>query len=248
MRRDGSIRPEEGAPLPFRHEEKYLCSEADLTTLGIRLSALMRPDPHADAQGRYRIRSVYFDDAGLAFWHENEMGVSPRQKWRIRSYNGDPDTLRLECKYKVDQLTAKQSAACPAALTRRLLGILEHGEHTVERESAASKEALLESFLTLYQSRGLHPSVIVSYERTPFIYAGGNVRVTFDRYIHASCDFTHFFDPVIKRRPILPGGVHILEVKYDEYLPQMIADAIQMHGLRRVTFSKYALCRKQFML
>ena len=46
----------------YRHEFKYICSEAQLACLKGRLSGIMRFDPHADGNGKYRIRSVYFDD------------------------------------------------------------------------------------------------------------------------------------------------------------------------------------------
>ena len=46
----------------FRHEFKYICTEAQLACLQSRLAGVMKYDTHADEQGRYRIRSIYFDD------------------------------------------------------------------------------------------------------------------------------------------------------------------------------------------
>ena len=50
--------------------------------------------------------------------------------------------------------------------------------------------------------------------------------------------------PVLPERPVLPKGQHLLEVKFDEYLPDYIYHAIQMTNMRLETFSKYYLCRQ----
>ena len=43
--------------------------------------------------------------------------------------------------------------------------------------------------------------------------------------------------------PVLERGRHLLEVKYDEYLPDVLRMALQVVSLDRVSFSKYYLCR-----
>lgn len=56
-----------------------------------------------------------------------------------------------------------------------------------------------------------------------------------------------FFDPDIPRRQILPVGRQLLEVKYDEYLPDPIYHALSLSNMQRIPFSKYYLCRKYHM-
>lgn len=56
----------------YRHEFKYLCSNGELAVLKVRLQGLVRPDPHAGADGVYRIRSLYFDDYYDSCLKENE--------------------------------------------------------------------------------------------------------------------------------------------------------------------------------
>jgi hypothetical protein len=53
-----------------------------------------------------------------------------------------------------------------------------------------------------------------------------------------------FLEPDILPRPVLPAGQQLLEVKYDEYLPDFIYRSLQLHSLRQTAFSKYAICRK----
>lgn len=79
----------------------------------------------------------------------------------------------------------------------------------------------------------------------PMWTEGGNVRITFDRNIAASVDFSNFFEKEMQKIPLLPPGEHLLEVKYDEYLPTVLKQQLDLGKLRQETFSKYYLCRKR---
>ena len=111
--------------------------------------------------------------------------------------------------------------------------------------SPTSEDApLLRKFYAQCQQRYLHPTVIVAYERTPFVYPAGNVRITFDRNIGCSTDLDGFFAHSLPLRPILPQGKQILEVKYDGFLPDFLYAAMNLGSLSQTAFSKYYLCRK----
>ena len=82
------------------------------------------------------------------------------------------------------------------------------------------------------------------YVRKPYVYRLGNVRVTFDRNISASYQAREFFEPHISRIAVLPTGYHVLEVKYDDFLPDVIYRLIDSGHMRQTTFSKFYLgCR-----
>ena len=70
----------------FRHEYKYLCTYSQLVLLRKRLESLLARDIHAGPEGTYLIRSVYFDDPNNSCYYENEDGVDPRSKYRLRIY------------------------------------------------------------------------------------------------------------------------------------------------------------------
>lgn len=72
----------------------------------------------------------------------------------------------------------------------------------------------------------------------------GNVRVTFDEAISSSNDIGCFLEKEIILRPILEKGQGILEVKWDEFLPDYIKKIMELDSLRWNSFSKYYLCRK----
>ena len=220
----------------YRNELKYVCSEGELRIIQGRIRHLCRPDPHAGPTGIYNIRSIYFDDLANRCFYENENGTDPREKYRIRIYNASDSRITLECKRKERTMTNKTS--CP--LTREQFSLILEGKLPA---SAADSE-LLRKFCVQQAQTGLEPKVIVAYERTPFVYPAGNVRITFDRNIGSSTNIADFFAPYLPQRPVMPAGKHILEVKYDEFLPGFLYEAMNLGSLRQTTFSKYYLCRK----
>ena len=90
----------------------------------------------------------------------------------------------------------------------------------------------------------LKPVTVVEYERIPYISRLGNVRITFDTNICSSHAVSSFLDENIPKRPVLPAGMHLLEVKFDDFLPDYIYSACQLDNLRQTAFSKYYICRK----
>lgn len=220
----------------YRHEFKYLCSYGELRMIQSRLQGLMPLDPHVGEAGIYNIRSLYFDDYYDSYFSENEAGTDPREKFRIRIYDHSSARISLELKRKERGKTQKIS--CP--LTEEECRALMAGELLEIRKDMP---ALFRKFLLLMRTRLLRPKVIVEYERVPYIYPHGNVRITLDENIRASNRVDLFLEDEIPLRPVLPAGQHILEVKYDEYLPDPIYRTVQLPNLRTTAFSKYYLCR-----
>ena len=221
----------------YRHEFKYLCSYGELMMLKVRLQGLVSLDTHVGESGVYNIRSLYFDDIYDTCYRENEAGTDPREKFRIRIYDHSSERISLELKRKVRGKTQKLSCLLTEEQCR---GLME-GEIPVLQENSP---ALLRKLCLLMQTRHMRPKVIVEYERVPYVYPHGNVRITMDENISASNRTDRFLERQIPLRPILEAGQHILEVKYDEYLPDGIYRTIQSGNLRQTAFSKYYLCRR----
>lgn len=221
----------------YRHEFKYLCSYAQLRMIQARMTGLVSLDAHVGANGIYNIRSLYFDDYYDRYLKENEAGTDPREKFRVRIYNHSSKQISLELKKKVRGKTQKLS--CP--LTEEQCRILMAGE-ILQLDKQAP--ALLQKFCLLMKTNLLRPKIIVEYERVPYVYLHGNVRVTLDENIASSHRVDLFLEDQIPLRPILPAGQHILEVKYDEYLPDFIYHTVQIDSLRTTAFSKYYLARR----
>ncbi len=219
----------------YRHEWKHILSYEDMLILRSRLRAVMRADPHT-VNGRYLIRSLYFDNLTDKALREKTDGVNRREKFRIRYYNGDTSIIHLEKKSKINGLGSKYSAD----LTREEVRMLLDGD-TDWMLSAAGRPLVQELYCKM-QYQGLKPKTIVDYTREPFIYEPGNVRVTLDYDIRIGL---HVMDFLSTSYMTIPAGDApiILEVKWDEFLPSVIRSVVQMPGRRVTAFSKYAQCR-----
>ena len=220
----------------FRHELKYQITDAQLVMLKNRINHLIPADSHTGADGVYSIRSLYFDDYENRCLRENEDGTDPREKFRIRIYNASSERITLECKRKERGKTHKTS--CP--LTVEQTKLLMAGKILPD---IGSQPPLLQKLTMLMLTRRMKPVVIVEYDRIPYVYKNGNVRITLDTNIRSSSAVEQFLDKTIPVRPVLPTGQQLLEVKYDEYLPDFIYRSLQLHSLRQTAFSKYAICR-----
>lgn len=223
--------------MEYRVEKKYICSEQQLQLLQARLLSAISWDAHQGENDRYLIRSVYFDDCDNAMYYENDAGVDDRSKYRIRAYNSSPDVIHMEIKSKLHGLCHKDSAT----LSREEFEQIMAGEIP---QYGKGRSKTFNRFCLQMAMHRLHPAVIVEYERTAFVYPTGNVRITFDRNISYSYDFSAFFEPEMWTTPILPTNQHVLEVKYDEVLPDFLAQLLELNNLQQSTFSKYYMARQ----
>jgi len=218
----------------YRHEWKHEISYADLLAIRARLSVIMERDPHA-VDGKYLIRSLYFDNLDDKALREKIDGVNLREKFRIRYYNGDPSVLHLEKKSKRAGLGTKYSANLTPEEAQKLVD----GDLAWMMESG---RPLVQELYCKMRYQGLRPTTIVDYTREPFICRPGNVRVTFDYDIRTGLRCTDFLNPACVTVPAGDAPI-LLEVKWDAFLPAVIRDAVQTPGRRVEAFSKYAQCR-----
>ena len=223
--------------MKFRHELKYVVSSAQVEMIKNRVEHLLPRDPHAGEKGMYAIRSLYFDDYENRCYRENEEGTDPREKFRIRIYNHSAEKIRLECKRKERGMTHKESCPLTQAQTRMLM----EGRALPD---IASQPPVLRKLTMQMLIRRMRPVVIVEYERIPYVYELGNVRITLDLNVSSGKDVGAFLEESISKRPVMPAGRQLLEVKYDEYLPDFIYNNLQLENLQQTAFSKYYLCRK----
>lgn len=233
--------------MEFRHEYKFIISIPQSLLLKERLSGLMKKDENSGEKGSYEIRSIYFDDFRNTCFKQNEAGTDPRAKYRIRSYQVSDEKIVLEKKIKQNGMTRKLQQK----LTKDQYEILRRSDDKGIVKRASGEELffhdqppLVKELLSLKQMKGMQPKVIVAYERTPFVEKAGNVRVTFDDNISSASEFDAFFSDRLMKRPILPVGQTLMEVKFDEFLPGYIKETLELGKLSQTAFSKYYLCRR----
>lgn len=224
----------------YRHEYKYICSEGQMTGIENNICGLMRYDHNTGQEKQYTVRSLYFDDYWDSCLYDNIDGHDGREKFRLRIYNHDTSYIRLELKRKAGGKNQKASCRIDEKLCERIM----LGKSL---DMGAVDADLYRKFCLWQNTRFLRPRVIVEYDRVPYVYKDGNVRITFDRHICSGSGAENFLDNDIVTRPVMPLNQHILEVKFDELLPDFIYSAVQTEGLRQTTYSKYYMCRKYSM-
>ena len=101
---------------------------------------------------------------------------------------------------------------------------------------------LVRELYSKMRAQGLMPKTIVDYWREPFVFPAGNVRVTLDYDIRTGLRSTDFLNPDCVTIPAGDAPI-ILEVKWDEFLPDLIRNIVQLEGRHTSAFSKYAICR-----
>ena len=220
--------------MKYRHEWKHEISYGDMLVLRRRLSAIMKTDTHA-VNGKYLIRSLYFDNASDKALREKIDGVNVREKFRIRYYNKDTSLIHLEKKSKINGLCLKESTTLSAEQAQAIA----NGDYAWMPDSGVH---LIQELYSKMMSQGLRPKTIVDYLREPFVFAPGNVRVTLDYDIRTGLGCTDFLNPECVTVPAGNATI-ILEVKWDDFLPDIIRDAVSLESRRAGAFSKYATCR-----
>ena len=218
----------------FRHEQKYRINALESSTIEVIASSLLSRDSHVAANGKYTVRSLYFDDLEDSCLSENISGTDPRAKFRIRYYNDNTDRISLEKKTKKRQMCLKESVLLTSSEAETLI----NGNYP-----PLTDDELKNRLFTEMAQKSYTPKVIVTYTRIPFVYPAGNVRITFDKDIMSSSETGSFLSGNYANRPILSLGESILEVKWDELLPLHIKDVMRLDELSATAFSKYYMCR-----
>lgn len=220
----------------FRHELKYFIHAAGLLELKSRLRLTMDRDIHADKRGNYHVRSLYFDDIYDSAAQTKLAGLEERKKYRLRMYNHNADNIRLECKKKSD-----------AGITKRSLWVSSQAAEALiwsERlPKAELKQPLGREVQAQLTTARLRPVVIVDYLREAYVMPYQDIRITLDKRLAVGLNTVGFFDRSLPSMPVLEPGFHILEIKFNDFLPSYYRDLLQGIPAQRSAASKFLLCR-----
>lgn len=217
-----------------RHELKHIINYSDFLELSKRLPIIAKKDANTLSDNSYIVRSLYFDNYMDKALIEKIDGVNEREKFRIRLYNSNLDIIKLEKKAKKNGLCYKESTAISKEICQKLL----EGDINILKES---KNKLCFELFGKMNYEQLRPKNIVVYNRQAFTYPIGNVRITLDYNIRGSMNTYDFLKSNIVAIPT--GNQFILEVKYDEFLPDLIRGAVALNNRSISAFSKYAITR-----
>lgn len=228
-------------PLKFRHELKFYMNHHQYYLTRQKLRGLLAQDDNAGEEGSYHIRSLYFDDINHTALHEKLGGVRDRAKYRIRIYNCSDRVIHLEKKIKRNDYIAK----IKERLTRDMYDAIMAGNYEVLNDPS---RPLLYEMYRQTRFELLRPKVIVDYVREAYTSRYGNVRITFDKQLKTGLNATNIFDPELNTVHAIDDQLIVLEVKYDEYLPEVVRASLQLDGLTRQSNSKYVICCKHLKL
>lgn len=223
----------------YRHEYKYPLTNGQILIENAKISALAEKDTYVGDKGFYNIRSLYFDDYENSCFLDNENGVDAREKYRIRIYDHNTERITLECKEKIRAKTSKSFCRITLSQCRQLMDGIIPSEIEPDQQ-------VLHKLAYRMAVKLMRPVVIVDYDRVPYVYrlTDANVRITFDYHITSVSDVGAFLDEKVNGRCVMPKGWSLMEVKFDDFLPDEIYEVLQLDGLHADTFSKYYLCRK----
>lgn len=222
--------------IKYRNELKHVVTRAHAMVITSRLAGLLPRDQNADPDGKYLIRSLYFDTPENKAFHEKLEGLPIKEKYRIRLYNHDHSFIRLEKKIKRYSSGVKFTARVTKEEVQNILS----GDITFLKES---EQPLFRDFYLKLKTERYVPRAVVDYMREAYFCPAGNVRITIDSDIKASVDSTDMFNINLPTAPIMILGICIIEVKYDGFLPEYVQDIIQLNSCTSTTVSKYAAGR-----
>lgn len=217
-----------------RHEEKYLLNPAQATELRIMLDALMQRDRHS-RKGAYYIRSLYFDTPDDRDYLDKVLGVEHRQKIRLRLYDLQAPTLKLEIKNKQGIYSHKQGVTVDRTLAQALI------EGNPDPLLALDSPTAVRAY-GFFRRELRRPAALVDYERLAFLLPVENLRITLDTHVRAAKSDRIFSDGV----PMVGlhgGGTVILEIKYNRYLPHFLRGPLSTLQTQATSVSKYAAAR-----
>lgn len=218
----------------FRHEQKYLISNLEKDILVKRMDAFMQRDAYA-SNGRYMIRSLYFDDLTNSAYMEKLGGATTRKKYRIRCYDYSDSIIKLECKHKQERYIYKEAASITVQELQKILQ--RQFDFLLEKEDSLFKNFYLECM-----TKQLTPRVMVDYDRIPFVFPTGDVRVTFDCDVRESMFFGDLFCKDLPCTRVLEENRQIVEVKYTSCLPDFVKDLLVSSHAVETSASKYVMC------
>lgn len=221
----------------YRNEKKYMMADHEAHWAFRMFLNWMDIDSNSDDEGKYKVRSLYFDDAKKTSYYEKREGFYYRKKYRARVYfkseSDIPTPVKLECKRRAGHKITKKS------------NIITKGEfnHIVDGSVfSSSGEGVLGDFLDDSSNYRLYPGVIVDYDRIALVDRHYNLRITIDSNLCAGWSPKDFFSKKMLSVPVLEKNNVILEIKYRDFVPEHIMSILKNTRIHPQSFSKFYVC------
>lgn len=221
-----------------RKEMKYIINSFQYAQLSNVLKDALIPDKNNGAYG-YLIRSLYFDTPFNTDYYERVDGIENRKKIRIRTYDVNNSTVKLELKRKYGSSQEKSSVVMNREDAQRLID----GDYDVLLKYDNKAANTIYNIMKIDHYR---PVVIIEYRRKAFIHSTNNIRITLDSEICSNEIQLDFFNKDTVLYPLFDYDTKVLEVKFDKFLYRWISDLLGSCDVKQQSVSKYSLSRSFF--
>ena len=223
----------------YRNEKKYIINEHTAAILRARVAGIMKPDENG---GSYIVHNLYLDDRYDSFYYGKHLGRFIRDKFRLRYYNGDQSFIRLERKHKEGNLAYKDTMS----ISKEQYQMIKSSDlGFILKEEAP----LWQTLAMIYRLKGLRPTAVFAYKREAYIYEAGNVRLTFDSPPFSTDEKLPFqYEPLASTYGKEEYSPMLLEVKFTDFLPEVIKRLLNGLPLAHTDMSKYCIVRERGVL
>jgi hypothetical protein len=220
-----------------RHELKYYINNLEYNALIKRLQQVLKPDQYSEPGKGYFIRSLYFDSYNDSCLYQKQSGIHSRQKYRMRIYDLNAKTVKFEIKNKANNQIFKETATISKASALQIIA----GNYS---ELLDYNNPILNKIFIKFSSALYRPKVIVDYYRDAYKLDFFNCRITIDKELHSNNTDYDIFSKALHTIPVVLEGKQILEVKYNDALPDQVRQMLQLDSFERQAISKYTLSRR----
>jgi len=200
---------------------------------------MLAPDINSRENNGYGNYSIYYDSPGQRFSKEKEEGLALRTKPRLRVYKRlsdlKPVAYFFELKHRIDTKVAKERVTIDPEMANILLDPLHKDVDYVSEQSP-----VLSKFYYLARRFNLRPTLCVFYHRQAFtsdLFPG--LRITFDSFV-SGCKRTVLDNEPKNFSPILPHQNSVIEIKYNDRVPNWVSQVVNSLEMQQVSISKYA--------
>ncbi len=230
-----------------KYEYKYQVPRELLPKLRMLIQPFVKIDSYMNEGGPsgYTVRSIYFDSSRYDYFHEKEDGLKVRKKIRIRGYNtySPENTVFLEIKRKNEKQIFKNRAPVTFRNLKRLMTTCDSEKYVIALDGLKNAVSDSKRFLFHVLKNGLHPLVLVVYNREAFFGKyDRSLRITFDKNLRSSIrpELENLFTEEHIKYSLT--NKFILEVKFIDVFPSWMKLIIKSLGLQLQSTSKYTIC------
>lgn len=218
----------------YRKELKYLINRQQQKVIENRLRLICQYDHYARTNGKYTVSSLYFDDYANSAFEDKLAGVIRRKKFRIRVYNRSDRLIKLERKTKHVNAIKKDYTV----ITREDYHNILSGSYVDFKQT---NDPVKNDFVLSQKTKRLQPKVVVTYDRTAYVFPYGNVRIVFDSNLRTAVGKKDLFAPT-SSVVLTEKDQVVMEIKYTGFLPDIIKKTVQHGKGDQKAFSKFVSC------